>query len=152
MKRAFAIPLRFGAVGLLATSTHSCLALILLQLTHAPLLANLGGFSAAFLVGFAGHLQYSFSRRNLSWTRALVRYAVLSIASFLIAQTILFSMINATPLPDWIAVFCGVIFTAIFNFVLSSFWAFSPANLPSSPNAKTRAETFSKPTDWHAMR
>lgn len=125
MKGGLFLSFRFGTVGAVATATHGLVAFVGLQIMLSPYLANLAGFAAAFGVGFFGHLLFSFRHRAVRWRTALVRYAVLSGASFLIATGLLDQMVRHLVLPSWLAVGGAVASMAAINFILSTLWAFA---------------------------
>lgn len=79
---------RFAVVGVAATLTHVCVALMVTAMTGLPpLLANLAGFSVAVLVSFWGHLRVTF-RVPDPQPQHLVRFIILSLVSLAVSSMI----------------------------------------------------------------
>ena len=72
----------FGAIGGLATAVH--FATVSATGPHGlpPLVANIGGFLAAFAVSFAGHGRFSFPPTGKPRPHALRRFAVVAVGAF----------------------------------------------------------------------
>jgi len=116
---------RFGVIGLLATAIHITVAYFAERLgSLSPQLANLSGFSAAFLVSYFGHMQYTFQPQGSS-DRYFRRFLILSIISFLISSYLVFALTVELGVDFlWVLASVAVIVPSI-NFIVAKFWAFT---------------------------
>ena len=125
MKQLFLQIMKFGSVGLLATVIHYITAISLFSFEVSPMWANLFAFLVAFQVSFFGHYRWTFAAKDIRSSTAFQRFACVSLLGFLINETLLFLLLEWTPItPRW-ALFIVLLTVAGFTFLLSRTWAFS---------------------------
>ncbi len=116
---------RFGVIGLLATAIHITVAYFAERLgSLSPQLANLSGFSAAFLVSYFGHMQYTFQPQGSS-DRYFRRFLILSIISFLISSYLVFALTVELGVDFMWALASVAVIVPSSNFIVAKFWAFT---------------------------
>lgn len=118
----------FVIVGSLAALVHFIALIILVQWVQlSPNWANCTAFVIAFLVGFTGHLNYTFRHQHeeKDWKSKLVKWFASSVCGFALNQVIFASGISWLGaqyyVPIWI-VATGVV--TVCTFILAKFWAF----------------------------
>jgi putative flippase GtrA len=120
--------LRFGLVGIAATSTHFLVALGAMTLTVPALWANAFGFVIAFQVSFAGHRHFTFSHQNLAVATSRGRFAVTALVGFVLNEALLAALLNLTQLSDVVALAIALLSVALVTFLISKYWAFLPSD------------------------
>jgi putative flippase GtrA len=116
---------RFGLVGLSASATHY-LSVIALVETSAidPLIANIGGFIAAFWVSYFGHRFWTFGDRNSISSGAFLRFFATALFGFGLNEILFYLMLAYTAIPYTVALAIAVVIVAISTYFLSRAWAF----------------------------
>ena len=118
----------FVIVGSLAALTHFVVLIVLVQwMQISPNGANCGAFLVAFLVGFTGHLNYTFHHQNeeKDWKPKLMKWFATSVAGFAFNQTIFVLGISWIGVKYYVLVW--IIATGLVTvgtFMLAKFWAF----------------------------
>ena len=117
--------LRFGFVGIVATSTHYIVALVASAL-HVPiLLANAAGFVVAFFMSFCGHRHYTFADRNFPAGASFKRFSMIAIGGFFFSEGLLAALLTLTTLAETAALTLAIATTAGLNFLVSRYWVFN---------------------------
>ena len=119
----------FLAVGATAALVHAAVVWMLVSSAQlAPLVANVGGFAVAFWVSFFGHRYLSFTHgRHSPWQRALPRFALVAGLAFGGNELLYALLLHFTDLPYLLALVLVLGLVAVGTYLLSRFWAFSPA-------------------------
>lgn len=113
----------FGLVGVTATLAHLIIAYALIEWTSTNAYAANGvGAFCAFWVSFLGNARMTFLYRG-SVGPALLRYAMLTLVSFIITTVILY-LIQSADLPLYFYILGSVIAIPPITFTLSKFWVF----------------------------
>lgn len=128
------LTLRFGLVGVLATAVHTGVALTALSLLHRPLLSNLFGFLAAFVVSFLGHCLWTFKIEAGRW-RAARRFFVVSGCSFLFSTVVLAACVASGLLPAFVSLLISIVVIPVCNYVAARLWAFAQPALDGAGRA-----------------
>ena len=116
---------RFGLVGIIATAVHMSVGASMILAGVGPLLSNCLAFLIAFGVSFAGHFRYTFYGQASAPGRAFCRFMAVAVAGFLINQSILAVLVQATALPAELCLLVSTGIAAVSTFVLSKRWAFA---------------------------
>ena len=117
--------LRFSVVGVVASITHYCAVILLVEgATFPPLLANIGGFMVAFGVSFAGHCLWTFSDRAIDKRVSLFRFLGTAVLGFCLNEALFFGLLRFTPIPYFIGLALVIGLVAVGTYFLSRFWAF----------------------------
>lgn len=116
--------MRFGIVGVGATLTHLCVAILLIKaFSTPPLLANLIAFLMAFIVSFGGHYIWTFSRPG-HHGRAVVRFFVTAFSGFLTNTVVLAALLRDGRLTEVQSLIIAVTIIPVVTYLISRFWAF----------------------------
>jgi putative flippase GtrA len=117
--------LAFAAVGLAATLTHYCVALLAAQSLPVTW-ANPVGFIVAFFVSYGGHVHFTFQVKgeHRRHRQRLPRFAVTAATGFLIGQAILLVLTRLTDGSDWLVLGLAVGSVPAITFLLSKLWVF----------------------------
>lgn len=112
---------RFALVGLLATAVHlSVVRLYFFQIAHpSEYIANILGFSIAFLVSYFGHCHFTFAQKG-----SFFKFLAVSLFGFLINNLILVTLLQTAHVKGWVAVTISTLCVPIITFILSKFWVF----------------------------
>lgn len=118
----------FLIIGSLAALVHFIALIILVQWVNiSPNLANFGAFLIAFLVGFTGHLNYTFHHNNTkkNWKPTLVKWLASSLGGFILNQTFFVFGINLLGKQYYVVIwFIATVLVTCCTFILAKFWAF----------------------------
>lgn len=115
----------FIAVGCAAAATHWLVVIATVtQLNLPPLLANVIGWSVAFLVSFAGHYRLTFRHHATSILIAARRFWTVSAIGFLINEAAYAFLLKTTALRYDVLLFFVLLAVAVLTFFLSRYWAF----------------------------
>ncbi|QJQ04753.1 GtrA family protein [Undibacterium piscinae] len=116
---------RFGLVGLSASATHYVSVIALVEINAVnPLIANIGGFFAAFWVSYFGHRFWTFGDRNNINSGAFLRFFATALFGFGLNEILFYLMLAYTAIPYTVALAIAVITVAISTYLLSRVWAF----------------------------
>jgi putative flippase GtrA len=114
----------FGVVGASAAAVHlGTVWLLVSQLALAPLLANVLGFCAAFIVSFIGHHRRTFAAHAAPLSQALPRFLLVAVLGFA-ANEILYALLLHWGLEYRLALFLVLVAVAGMTWLLSRYWAF----------------------------
>lgn len=121
---------RFGAVGLVSTSTHVLMFTAFIELAClAPLLANLAAFGIALLVSFVGHFHWTFRTEIENSERkaglALARFTAVAITGLLLNSLAVYFIVDLLSLAYPYAIALMISVVPLVLFLLGKFWAFS---------------------------
>ena len=117
--------LAFGVVGGAAFLVHFAVVAIIVPLGLPPLAANLLGFLSAFSISFVGHGRWSFPAEGRPVAPALVRFAAVAVAGFVLNESAYAALLAWTTLDYRLALFlvlCGV---AGLTWLAGRYWAFA---------------------------
>lgn len=131
---------RFVTVGCAAAATHWAVAVACVVLFSAqPLLANVIGWALAFIVSFSGHYGLTFRNQNASFWQAARRFFIVSLAGFLINETVYALGLEYSALRYDVLLAAILVGMAIITYIVARFWAFrsSPTAPGNSPAGKT---------------
>jgi putative flippase GtrA len=117
-------PARFVLVGAIAAAVHYGVALALLQLPMRPQLANLAGWSVAFLVSYTGQARFTFGERRLRCA-TLQRFLATSLGGWAVNAGTLGVLLGCTPMDARLALMAAILVAAGFTFALSRGWVFA---------------------------
>lgn len=115
----------FGLVGGAATFVHFLAVSLLVPLGADPLIANIAAFVAAFGVSFAGHERWTFPAAGRSRARALLRFFIVALMSFLANELGYDLLLRFTPLGYREALLIVLIVVGGPTFIASRHWAFA---------------------------
>ena len=125
---------RFSIVGGLATVVYLAAALIAVELlSMSPMIGALAGFSASFVVSYIGHFHFTFAAPG-RYRDYVLRFAVSSLASFLISTLAMWSATKWFMIDYRIALVAIAIIIPICSYLLNRFWVF----LHSADTARSR--------------
>ncbi len=125
MKKTLKEVFWFVAVGCAAAATHWLVAVAgVAWLVFSPLLANLVGWSIAFIVSFSGHYWLTFRHQPKEMLIALRRFFLVSASGFAINEAAYAWLLQATTIRYDLLLALILIAVAFLTFVLSRWWAF----------------------------
>jgi putative flippase GtrA len=114
----------FVLIGGLATLTQLLFVFFFVSVCHFhPLIANILAFFLAFQVSFLGHRNLTFSRLHNEKKLRLLHFFTVAASAGLINESLYFILLHYTNLHYMIALFLVVGTVAVYNFILSKFWA-----------------------------
>jgi len=115
----------FIAVGCAASATHWGVAVACVEgLGAAPLVANLIGWLAAFVVSFSGHYRLTFRHSHTPWTIAVRRFFFISAVGFIINESAYAWLLRVTAVSYDVLLALILIALAVGTFITSRLWAF----------------------------
>ena len=119
---------RFGIVGVAATLMHAGMA----QLAHSllaqpPLVANVMGFLAAFVISYGGHYHWTFAS-GVPHGTSLPRFLVVSLAAFMISEFIVWVVTGVMGLSMAVAMATVVGVVPLASFLINRNWTFAAGN------------------------
>ena len=122
--------LKFGTVGGLATAVHLSLFVLCIELAGMqPFWANFPAFAVALVIGFAGHLRWTFPHQDRtgtnSWPLPFVKFAATAVFGLLLNSLIVFGIVDTFGLGYGYAMTLMATVTPGAVFTLSKFWAFA---------------------------
>jgi putative flippase GtrA len=120
----------FFAVGCAAAVVHLATVVLLVgTLGWRPLVANVIGWLAAFVVSFGGHWQLTFQGRGAPVWRAARRFFGISAAGFAANEAAYAGLLQWSALRYDAGLAMVLVLVAVLTYLLSSRWAFlgSPA-------------------------
>ena len=114
----------FALVGIAATLTHYCVALLLTKTEVLSVYwANLAGYLTAVCVSYFGHGHLTF---KVELNHAILKkFVIVSISTFLASEGILFALENYLQLKHEISLAVVVVTIPFISFVLNKFWVFT---------------------------
>jgi putative flippase GtrA len=115
----------FGVVGATAFLVHFAVVAVTVPLGVAPLLANVFGFLAAFVVSFIGHVRWSFPAEGRPVAPALRRFAVVAISGFVLNESAYAVLLRTTSLDYRVALFIVLVAVAGITWLAGRYWAFA---------------------------
>lgn len=112
---------RFAIIGLLATAVHLSLVRLYFFSINQPseYIANIIGFSVAFLVSYLGHRHFTFRQKG-----DFFKFLVVAFVGFILNNAILASLLHQARLTGWLAVTVSTLCVPIITFILAKFWVF----------------------------
>lgn len=122
--------LKFGTIGVLATATHLTIFVLCIELAGMkPFWANFPAFAVSLLVGFAGHLHWTFRHTDRSgksrWPLAFAKFAATAISGLALNSLIVFGIVDTFGMEYGYAVVLMATVTPAAVFTLSKYWAFA---------------------------
>jgi putative flippase GtrA len=121
LKQAF----RFGIVGVIAMIAHFTLVVVFVNLSVAPLLANVIAFLGAFQISYWGHVSWSFAEAEAPRRNSLKRFFMVATSSFLLNEILFAALLEFTHLTYQTSLIIVLTFVAGLTFFLSRHWAFA---------------------------
>ena len=115
----------FGAVGATAFLVHFAVVAATVPLGLAPLVANVLGFLAAFVVSFVGHGRWSFPAEGRPVAPALKRFAVVAVGGFVLNESAYVVLLRETMLDYRLALFIVLSAVAGLTWLAGRYWAFA---------------------------
>ena len=116
--------MRFGLVGVVASAVHfSIVVMLVQQLSLAPLIANIIGFSIGFQVSYSGHRHWTFRGTTAEHSVAYTRLLILQINNFILNETFYYILLNMH-IPYQIALIIVLSIMPILTFTISKLWIF----------------------------
>lgn len=113
----------FGLVGASAAVVHlGTVWLLVAQLELVPLLANVLGFCAAFVVSFVGHHQRTFASHAAPVSQALPRFFMVALLGFA-CNEVLYALLLHLGMEYRFALFLVLVAVAGMTWLLSRYWA-----------------------------
>lgn len=121
----------FAVVGVTATATHTCAALVAHHYAGlAPLTANLVGYASAVMISYLGNARLTFGRPAADKAQ-FVRFIVISLLALGLNQLSVYYCTQVIGWPFAWALAIVAVIVPLFTFVMSKLWAFaSPARPP----------------------
>jgi putative flippase GtrA len=116
----------FVFVGCMAAAVHLATVVMLVSgFGWRPLVANVVAWLLAFCVSFSGHWHLTFPRSGAPLARAAMRFFMISLAGFLVNESMYAVLLHLTG-TQWYAVvlFFVLLAVAVITYLLSSRWAF----------------------------
>ncbi|MGH8505805.1 MAG: GtrA family protein [Stenotrophobium sp.] len=125
--------LRFGIVGLVATTIHATVYSILCaRYSMDALLATACAFSCAFGISFFGHRYWTFAHNGSGFSASLLRFLCTSLLGLCSNAYIAWQLVDRMHLPASTALIGVVFLTPLLVFVLARFWVFAlPKRAPA---------------------
>lgn len=118
------IALRFGVIGIAATTLHIGVVWALVGSTQLPaLLANLIAFLCAFVLSFTGNYIWTFSAPG-SPGKAMRRFFLISLSAFLANSTLLAAILASGWLSPRLAAVASASVVPGITFLASRLWGF----------------------------
>ena len=115
---------RFAQIGVLSACVHFLVLWVALSYTKlAPLLANFVAYSIAFLVSFFGHFKWTFQSKEPK-LRAFIKFVLISFTAFLLNSGVLLILLITAWFVPFLAAFMAFLFSSVFIFLASRYWAF----------------------------
>jgi putative flippase GtrA len=129
MRRLSAQIFLFGLVGVSAMLVHMAVVWLLVEgIAFTPLRANVVGFLVAFAVSYLGHGRLTFRGHGAKTRAALPRFFLVATMGFVVNQGAYAVLLAHYGLQRYLPLLAMVLVgVAAMTFVLSRFWAFSPA-------------------------
>lgn len=115
----------FGAVGAAAFLVHFAFVAATVPLGVVPLLANVFGFLAAFVVSFVGHGRWSFPAEGRPVAPALKRFAVVAVGGFVLNESAYAVLLRSTSLDYRVALIIVLVAVAGSTWLAGRYWAFA---------------------------
>ena len=115
----------FGIVGATAFLVHFAVVAATVPLGVVPLLANVFGFLAAFVVSFVGHGRWSFPAEGRPVAPALKRFAVVAVSGFVLNETAYAVLLRTTSLDYRVALLLVLVAVAGVTWLAGRYWAFA---------------------------
>lgn len=133
------LAIRFGLVGILATTIHITVVWTLLSTTLLQVLvANTIAFASAFGVSFAGNYLWTFGS-PCSPRRAMLRFLTISASAFLLNTFLLGTILEFGWFDPTSAAISSAAVIPVITFLASRFWGFKYKN-PAMASANSKIE------------
>lgn len=140
------LAVRFGLVGILATTIHITVVWTLLSTTLLPVLvANTIAFASVFGVSFAGNYLWTFGSPG-SPRKTIVRFLTISAGAFFLNSVLLGAILKMGWLNPTLAVVGSAAVIPTITFLASRFWGFNYNDLPLEPKRPVQNELKSELT------
>jgi putative flippase GtrA len=122
--------LKFGTVGGLATAIHLSFFVLCIEFAGMqPFWANFPAFAIALLVGYAGHLRWTFRNPDgmgpAAWPFAFLKFTATAAFGLLLNSLIVLGTVDMFGLPYGYAMVLMATATPGAVFALSKYWAFA---------------------------
>lgn len=122
--------LKFGTVGGFATAVHLLLFVLCIELAGMqPFWANFPAFAVALVVGFIGHLGWTFRGQKgtgtNSWALSFMKFLATAVFGLLLNSLIVFGVVDTFGMAYGYAMALMATVTPGAVFTLSKFWAFA---------------------------
>jgi putative flippase GtrA len=117
----------FTIVGTTGTAINLGLVAVAVPLGMAPLSANVVGFLVSFAWCFCGHARWTFPAERRDVGVALRRFAVVSILSFALTETVYAGALEWTRIDYRLSLFLVIVTLAMAKLLASRHWAFARA-------------------------
>lgn len=129
----FWLLVRFSLMGGIATAVYVLAALMAVEWGgFSPMLSSTLGFCASFAVSYLGHFHFTFSVPG-RYRDYVVRFAVSSLASFLISTLVMWLTAKLLELDSRIALMVVGIIIPICSYLINRCWVFlHPLDVASS--------------------
>ena len=115
---------RFSAVGGVATMVYVTAAMIAVAFGGvSPTVGAVIGFCASFLVSYVGHFHFTFAVPG-RYRDYVLKFAISSLASFLISTTTMWGMTNVLMIDYKIALVAVAVLIPICSYLFNRFWVF----------------------------
>ncbi|MBO9357691.1 GtrA family protein [Bordetella petrii] len=120
----------FILVGSGATATHWLVVVACVEwLLIPPLVANVAGWIAAFVVSFVGHYFLTFRHLDALWTIALRRFFFVSACGFLLNEVMYAWLLDITKERYEAVLTLVLLGVALATFLASRLWAFGQRSI-----------------------
>lgn len=140
------LAVRFGLVGILATTIHITVVWTLLSTTLLPVLvANTIAFASVFGVSFAGNYLWTFGSPG-SPRKTIVRFLTIAAGAFFLNSVLLGVILKMGWLNPTLAVVGSAAVIPTITFLASRFWGFNYNDLPLEPKRPVQNELKSELT------
>lgn len=114
----------FVVIGVLAASVHILTVYFLVHyVSFNPLAANVIGFLIAFNVSYIGHKHYTFSKLEDQKELKLAPYFLVASSAGLLNELLYYLFLKYTELNYLVSLFIVLLLVAVYNFIVSKFWA-----------------------------
>lgn len=122
---------KFGIIGVVATLTHLCVALVLNEIFGiVALWSNFTAFLAAWPVSYLGNRGWTFNT-NLAHQHSIPRFGVASLSGLLLSQLIVWFVADVMGYGLRLALVPALVIVPAFSFLANRYWVF-PANQQSA--------------------
>lgn len=123
---------RFGLIGIAAAAVHYGVAVGLVSLINfRPQIANVGGYSLAFVVSYLGQGRYTFVRSVTGSTR-FWRFAATSISGFLLNAAAYATLLHFTSIDYRVALGLVLTVVATLTYIVLGRWVFDVRASPAA--------------------
>jgi putative flippase GtrA len=125
MSSLLAMLVKYGTVGIAASMLHIASALVFYTAAGMPAaLANAMAFLLSFAISFMGNYRWTFASTEAK-SATLSRFFLLSVACFLLNQTLVVLAMTLIRLPFGVSVTLATLAASVAGFLGSHRWVFS---------------------------